>query len=125
MLHAPPPPSPLHTHTQDRLMKPIAGFAGYNSEMRELAAVISRVCPLCLSVSSPGIGGFSIQDIYLHNPNVHWDDIVGLEAAKRLVKEAVVYPIRVCLSVCLSVCPSVCLSVCLSICLSVCLSVGG
>uniref|UniRef100_A0A8C9F6L3 Katanin catalytic subunit A1 like 2 n=1 Tax=Pavo cristatus TaxID=9049 RepID=A0A8C9F6L3_PAVCR len=33
-------------------------------------------------------------DIYLHNPNVKWDDIIGLDAAKRLVKEAVVYPIR-------------------------------
>ncbi len=36
-----------------------------------------------------------IKDIYLHNPNVRWDDIIGLEAAKRLVKEAVVYPIKV------------------------------
>ncbi|XP_028942704.1 katanin p60 ATPase-containing subunit A-like 2, partial [Antrostomus carolinensis] len=35
-----------------------------------------------------------LQDIYLHNPNVKWDDIIGLDAAKRLVKEAVVYPIR-------------------------------
>ncbi|XP_065601342.1 katanin p60 ATPase-containing subunit A-like 2 [Cyrtonyx montezumae] len=34
------------------------------------------------------------SDIYLHNPNVKWDDIIGLDAAKRLVKEAVVYPIR-------------------------------
>ncbi|RXN30585.1 katanin p60 ATPase-containing subunit A-like 2 isoform X3 [Labeo rohita] len=34
------------------------------------------------------------NDIYLHNPNVRWDDIIGLEAAKRLVKEAVVYPIK-------------------------------
>ncbi|KAL7976006.1 hypothetical protein Chor_011774 [Crotalus horridus] len=34
------------------------------------------------------------SDIYLHNPNIKWDDIIGLEAAKRLVKEAVVYPIR-------------------------------
>ncbi|KAK3550317.1 hypothetical protein QTP86_024314 [Hemibagrus guttatus] len=59
----------------DRLLKPISAFCGMNSEMKELAAVISR-------------------DIYLHNPNVHWDDIIGLEAAKRLVKEAVVYPIK-------------------------------
>ncbi|XP_031433290.1 katanin p60 ATPase-containing subunit A-like 2 isoform X2 [Clupea harengus] len=58
----------------ERLLKPI-GLSGMNGEMRELAAVISR-------------------DIYLHNPNVRWDDIIGLEAAKRLVKEAVVYPIK-------------------------------
>ena len=35
---------------QDRLLKPIAGFAGYNSEMRELAAVISRVRTLVPSL---------------------------------------------------------------------------
>ncbi|XP_039589299.1 katanin p60 ATPase-containing subunit A-like 2 isoform X3 [Passer montanus] len=34
------------------------------------------------------------SDIYLHKPNVKWDDIIGLDAAKRLVKEAVVYPIK-------------------------------
>ncbi|XP_036385516.1 katanin p60 ATPase-containing subunit A-like 2 [Megalops cyprinoides] len=59
----------------ERLLKPLNAFSGMNSEMRELAMVISR-------------------DIYLHNPNVRWDDIIGLEAAKRLVKEAVVYPIK-------------------------------
>ena len=52
------------------------GFVGFNHEMRELAAVISR-------------------DIYLHDPNVKWSDIVGLDHAKGLVKEAVVYPIKV------------------------------
>jgi len=31
---------------QVRLLKPIAGFAGYNTEMRELASVISRVLPV-------------------------------------------------------------------------------
>ncbi|KAG7259696.1 hypothetical protein CRUP_017074, partial [Coryphaenoides rupestris] len=59
---------------KERLLKPLA-FNTTNSEMRELAAIISK-------------------DIYLHNPNVHWDDIMGLEDAKRLVKEAVVYPIK-------------------------------
>ena len=43
--------------------------------MRELASVISR-------------------DIYLQNPDVRWDDIVGLDTAKQLIKEAVVYPIK-------------------------------
>ncbi|XP_006144495.1 katanin p60 ATPase-containing subunit A-like 2 isoform X4 [Tupaia chinensis] len=59
----------------ERLLKPLSAFIGMNSEMRELAAVVSR-------------------DIYLHNPNIKWNDIIGLDAAKRLVKEAVVYPIR-------------------------------
>uniref|UniRef100_A0A8D0AZM5 Katanin p60 ATPase-containing subunit A-like 2 n=1 Tax=Salvator merianae TaxID=96440 RepID=A0A8D0AZM5_SALMN len=59
----------------ERLLKPLGAFIGMTGEMRELATVVSR-------------------DIYLHNPNVKWDDIIGLDAAKRLVKEAVVYPIR-------------------------------
>uniref|UniRef100_H3ARL4 Katanin p60 ATPase-containing subunit A-like 2 n=1 Tax=Latimeria chalumnae TaxID=7897 RepID=H3ARL4_LATCH len=59
----------------ERLIKPVSALLGMNSEMRELAAVINR-------------------DIYHHNPNVRWDDIIGLDAAKRLVKEAVVYPIK-------------------------------
>ncbi|XP_075582373.1 katanin p60 ATPase-containing subunit A-like 2 isoform X2 [Pelecanus crispus] len=59
----------------ERLLKPLSAFIGMSGEMRELATVISK-------------------DIYLHNPNVKWDDIIGLDAAKRLVKEAVVYPIR-------------------------------
>ncbi|NXN96211.1 KATL2 protein, partial [Rhinopomastus cyanomelas] len=59
----------------ERLLKPLSAFVGMTSEMRELAMVISK-------------------DIYLHNPNVKWDDIIGLDAAKRLVKEAVVYPIK-------------------------------
>ncbi|XP_034048112.1 katanin p60 ATPase-containing subunit A-like 2 [Thalassophryne amazonica] len=59
----------------ERLLKPLSGFSGLDSEMRELAAVISR-------------------DIYLHSPNVRWEDIIGLGDAKRLVKEAVVYPIK-------------------------------
>ncbi len=31
----------------------------------------------------------------MQNPNVKWDDIIGLESAKRTIKEAVVYPIKV------------------------------
>uniref|UniRef100_A0A672J1S8 Katanin p60 ATPase-containing subunit A-like 2 n=1 Tax=Salarias fasciatus TaxID=181472 RepID=A0A672J1S8_SALFA len=60
---------------QERLLKPLSGFSGMNVEMKELASIISR-------------------DIYLHSPNVRWEDIIGLEDAKRLVKEAVVYPIK-------------------------------
>ncbi|NWW70312.1 KATL2 protein, partial [Climacteris rufus] len=59
----------------ERLLKPLSAFSGMTGEMRELAMVVSR-------------------DIYLHKPNVKWDDIIGLDAAKRLVKEAVVYPIK-------------------------------
>lgn len=34
------------------------------------------------------------KEMYVEDPNVHWDDIKGMENAKRLVKEAVVYPVR-------------------------------
>ncbi|XP_067339326.1 katanin p60 ATPase-containing subunit A-like 2 isoform X2 [Channa argus] len=65
----------LDSDYMERLLKPLSGFSGMTGEMRELATIISR-------------------DIYLHSPNVRWEDIVGLEDAKRLVKEAVVYPIK-------------------------------
>eukprot|EP00057_Strongylocentrotus_purpuratus_P024931 XP_011679405.1 PREDICTED: katanin p60 ATPase-containing subunit A-like 2 [Strongylocentrotus purpuratus] len=65
----------LSKDSSDRLLKPLGGYAGYSLEWRELAQNISK-------------------DIYLHNPDVRWDDIIGLDAAKRLVKEAVVYPIK-------------------------------
>ena len=59
---------------EERLMKPLPSFDG-DSDQRQLAATITR-------------------DIYQKNPNVRWDDIVGLEDAKRLLKEAVVMPIK-------------------------------
>ena len=30
----------------------------------------------------------------MEDPGVHWSDILGVEDAKRLVKEAVVYPLK-------------------------------
>ncbi|KAK2161937.1 hypothetical protein LSH36_107g02025 [Paralvinella palmiformis] len=66
---------PGKVRSKDRLLKPLGGYMGYSSDWRDLAQVISR-------------------DIYLNDPNVRWDDIIGLDQAKRLVKEAVVYPIR-------------------------------
>ncbi|XP_014767657.1 katanin p60 ATPase-containing subunit A-like 2 [Octopus bimaculoides] len=65
----------LEASPQDRLLKPLGGYMGYNNEWRDLAQLISR-------------------EIYVHNPNLGWNDIIGLDEAKRLVKEAVVYPIK-------------------------------
>eukprot|EP00055_Hartaetosiga_balthica_P013897 m.73352 g.73352 ORF g.73352 m.73352 type:complete len:595 (+) comp8418_c0_seq5:101-1885(+) len=65
-----------YDHHEDKLLKPLGNFGnGYDGQMKELANVIGR-------------------DIYLRNPNVRWADIIGLGDALRLVKEAVVYPIR-------------------------------
>ncbi|GAB6023535.1 Katanin p60 ATPase-containing subunit A-like 2, variant 2 [Chamberlinius hualienensis] len=57
------------------LGKSCGPMKGLKNEWTELMQVISR-------------------DIYQENPNVKWDDIVRLDEAKRLIKEAVVYPIR-------------------------------
>ncbi|XP_022246209.1 katanin p60 ATPase-containing subunit A-like 2 isoform X2 [Limulus polyphemus] len=58
-----------------KLLKPLKHFSTHNLEWQQLAEVVSK-------------------DIYLENPDVRWDDIVGLTAAKRFIKEAVVYPIK-------------------------------
>ena len=34
------------------------------------------------------------RDIFLENPNVTWNDVVGLDNAKRLMNEAVVMPLK-------------------------------
>ncbi|KAJ3164259.1 Katanin p60 ATPase-containing subunit A-like 2 [Geranomyces variabilis] len=76
---APPPVAvPAENDAADslydsRLMKPMPDYG--NFEFRELAAIISR-------------------DIFVTNPNVRWKDIAGLSRSKRLVKEAVVYPLN-------------------------------
>ena len=43
---------------------------------------------------SRALAGAITRDIYRHNPGVTWEDIVELKTAKRLLKEAVVMPIR-------------------------------
>ncbi|KAJ3180457.1 Katanin p60 ATPase-containing subunit A-like 2 [Geranomyces variabilis] len=76
-----PPPVAVPAESNDaaeslydgRLMKPMPDYG--NFEFRELAAIISR-------------------DIFVTNPNVRWKDIAGLSRSKRLVKEAVVYPLK-------------------------------
>ncbi|KAF6256210.1 katanin p60 catalytic subunit [Scenedesmus sp. NREL 46B-D3] len=40
------------------------------------------------------LGSAISRDIYLDSPNVHWGDIAGLDEAKRLLKEAVVLPMK-------------------------------
>eukprot|EP00743_Colponemidia_sp_Colp-15_P004110 GILK01004437.1.p1 GENE.GILK01004437.1~~GILK01004437.1.p1 ORF type:complete len:534 (+),score=101.80 GILK01004437.1:84-1685(+) len=55
-----------------RLLRPLPQW---DAEWKELAAAISR-------------------DILLETPGVHWDDIVGLSEAKRLLKEAVIMPLK-------------------------------
>ncbi|GIL78028.1 hypothetical protein Vretimale_7368 [Volvox reticuliferus] len=40
------------------------------------------------------LGNAITRDIFTDSPNVRWDDIAGLDQAKRLIKEAVVMPIK-------------------------------
>ncbi|XP_054600167.1 katanin p60 ATPase-containing subunit A-like 2 isoform X2 [Nothobranchius furzeri] len=91
--------SDFHSDHMERLLKPLSGFSGMSGEMRDLAAVISGDTQLHKpSYHRPPNSVFAcvhpLKDIYLHSPNVRWEDIIGLEDAKRLVKEAVVYPIK-------------------------------
>lgn len=58
---------------EDRLLKPLP-FAG-DPDLRALAQTITR-------------------DIFQSNPGVTWDDVVSLSEAKRLLKEAVVMPVK-------------------------------
>ncbi|XP_067142433.1 katanin p60 ATPase-containing subunit A-like 2 isoform X2 [Centruroides vittatus] len=58
-----------------KFLQSYAAFPKHNDEWNELAQVI-------------------LTDIYLENPNVKWENIVGLNSAKNLIKEAVVYPIK-------------------------------
>ena len=59
---------------EERLLKPPPQFGG-DPELRQLANVICR-------------------EIYQDSPNVHFDDIIELEEAKRLLIEAVHLPLR-------------------------------
>lgn len=58
---------------EQRPLKPLP-FAG-DPELRALASTITR-------------------DIFISNPNVRWGDVVSLHGAKRLLKEAVVMPLK-------------------------------
>ncbi|KAK2959383.1 putative Vacuolar protein sorting-associated protein 4A [Blattamonas nauphoetae] len=57
-----------------RLLRPLQTFSS-NPELRALAQQIQG-------------------EIYQENPNVRWSDVIGLDGAKRLLKEAVVMPIK-------------------------------
>lgn len=59
---------------ENRIIKPLPNY-DYNPELKELAATIQR-------------------EILMDNPNVRFTDIVGLDEAKRLLKEAVLMPLK-------------------------------
>ncbi len=50
--------------------------------------------PSCHQGELRDLGAALTRDIFTDSPNVRWDDIAGLGEAKRLIKEAVVMPIR-------------------------------
>lgn len=60
---------------ENRVLKPMPVDFYANSELRELAHVIQR-------------------DICTRDPGVRFSDIVGLDDAKKLVKEAVIQPMK-------------------------------
>ena len=78
---APSADSPQEFNTNDDLftqnhLKLIKPPLKYDSvELQDLAAQLTR-------------------DIFTTNPNVSWDSIAGLHKSKRLIKEAIVFPIK-------------------------------
>jgi katanin p60 ATPase-containing subunit A1 len=63
-------------YKEDHVPKPMSSFTShYTGEMKDLAETISN-------------------DVYVKNPEVFWDHIIGMEPAKKVLKEAVVYPIK-------------------------------
>lgn len=59
---------------EERLLKPLPAFLT-DPELRPLGDTITR-------------------EIFQKNPNVRWDDVIGLNETKRLLKEAVVMPLK-------------------------------
>lgn len=59
---------------ENRIIKPLPDYS-WNPELKELAMTIQR-------------------EIINTNPNVKFHDIVGLDEAKRLLKEAVMMPLK-------------------------------
>ncbi|GMF43035.1 unnamed protein product [Phytophthora fragariaefolia] len=59
---------------EERLLKPLPSFA-HDLELRPLAETITR-------------------EIFQKNPDVRWDDVIGLHETKRLLKEAIVMPLK-------------------------------
>ncbi|KAK7084357.1 Katanin p60 ATPase-containing subunit A-like 2, partial [Halocaridina rubra] len=60
---------------ENKALKPVLPMTHLTGEFRELGNIIQR-------------------EILIENPEVSWSDIIGVEDAKRLVKEAVVYPLK-------------------------------
>ncbi|GMF16056.1 unnamed protein product [Phytophthora lilii] len=70
-----PPDDQFHEESiEERLLKPLPSFA-HDLELRPLAETITR-------------------EIFVKNPDVRWDDVIGLHETKRLLKEAVVMPLK-------------------------------
>lgn len=59
---------------ENRILKPLPDYS-FNAELKDLAITIQR-------------------EIIADNPNVRFHDIVGLDEAKRLLKEAVLMPLK-------------------------------
>ncbi|OWZ11472.1 Katanin [Phytophthora megakarya] len=59
---------------EERLLKPLPSFVN-DLELRPLAETITR-------------------EIFQKNPDVRWDDVIGLQETKRLLNEAIVMPLK-------------------------------
>lgn len=72
----PPAAEPIQVPSdtnEQKLLRPMPIYE--NADLRELASIITR-------------------DIFVKNPDVKWSSIAGLEKSKKLIKEAIVFPLK-------------------------------
>jgi katanin p60 ATPase-containing subunit A1 len=69
----PPAAEPTQVSDELKFLRPMPIYE--NADLRELASIITR-------------------DIFVKNPDVKWSSIAGLEKSKKLIKEAIVFPIK-------------------------------
>ncbi|OHT17596.1 ATPase, AAA family protein [Tritrichomonas foetus] len=55
---------------------------------------LMKPIPLQLRADFGDLTSVIARDIYIHNPGVRWSDIVGLSETKRVLREAVVMPLK-------------------------------
>uniref|UniRef100_A0A7S3VHK4 Katanin p60 ATPase-containing subunit A-like 2 n=1 Tax=Dunaliella tertiolecta TaxID=3047 RepID=A0A7S3VHK4_DUNTE len=74
--------------------KKVEDGAGSDDDLQGFHERPMKPLPLHLQGELRSLGSAISRDIVTENPNVKWEDIAGLDTAKRLLKEAVVMPIK-------------------------------
>lgn len=86
--HSPTPPSSEATTTEDQDLEESAESAENTAFERRKAAILANLPKNVDLATATQI----LNEIIVHGDEVHWSDVAGLNAAKKALKEAVVYP---------------------------------